>query len=486
MKVHTDSASLGLLERESDISSIRALVADTASGAGAVLLIRGAAGAGKTELLRAACRMAAERGMGVLTARGTELERHVPYGLARQLADRALAGRDPAGRAMVLEGPAGRAVGQMTDVTSPPSPADDPALLIPHGLFWLVANLAGQAPLLLAVDDAHWCDAASSRFLRYLAPRLDGLPVLLAVSARDDENTAEPAELLAISPDAAVIKPVPLSPRATSALVRARVHPDAHESFCDACHEITGGNPFFVVQLTDELRAEGFSGRPEEAARVRETGPRTVAAAVRLRLSRLAPSALTLASAVAVLGEHAEFRHILRLADLDEAAAAEQIAALSDARLIDDTRPLVFVHPIVRNAIYRDLTATQRARAHRHAAKLLMDEDAPGELVAAQLLLSDPSGDEDVVAALRGAATEALARGAPDDAVTYLSRALAEPPPAPVRADVLLEVGTARGRARPGSDRPDRRGDRFGDHSIETRGRRTAAGPRTRPVGSHG
>jgi DNA-binding CsgD family transcriptional regulator len=423
--------------------SIGSLVAEAASGAGAILLIRGVAGVGKTELLRVASRAAAERGMGVLSVRGTELERHVPYGLARQLADRALAGRDPAGRALVLEGPAGRAVAQITDLASPPSPADDPALLIPHGLFWLVANLAAQAPLLFAVDDAHWCDAASLRFLRYLAPRLEGLPVLLAVSARDDENTAELAEQLAISPDATVIKPGPLSRQATEALVRARVRADAHASFCDACHEITGGNPFFVVQLTDELRAEGFSGRPEETARVREVGPQTVAAAVLLRLSRLAPSALTLARAVAVLGEHAELRHILRLADLDEAAAAEQIAALSGARLIDDTRPLAFVHPIVRNAIYLDLTATQRARAHRHAAKLLMDEDAPGELVAAQLLLSDPSGDAAVVAALRGAAAEALARGAPDDAVTYLARALAEPPPARVRADVLLEVGTA-------------------------------------------
>lgn len=154
----------------------------------------------------------------------------------------------------------------MTDAANPPSLADDPALLIPHGLFWLVANLAAQAPLLLAVDDAHWCDAASSRFLRYLAPRLEGLPVLLAVSARDDENTAKPAELLAISPDATVIKPVPLSPTATSALVRARVRADAHTSFCDACHEVTGGNPFFVVELADELRAEGLSGKPEEAA----------------------------------------------------------------------------------------------------------------------------------------------------------------------------------------------------------------------------
>ena len=113
---------------------------------------------------------------------------------------------------------------------------------------------------------------------------------------------------------------------------------------------------------------------------------------------------MALTRAVAVLGEQAKFRHVLRLAGLDEANAAEQITALSGARLIEDARPLTFVHPIVRNAIYRDMTTTERARAHRRAAQLLMEEHAPGELVAVQLLLSDANGDPAVVQALRGGA----------------------------------------------------------------------------------
>ena len=57
-----------------------------------------------------------------------------------------------------------------------------------HGLYWLVANLAERSPLVLLVDDAHWLDPASARFLVYLSRRIDSLPVLLAVAARGGEG----------------------------------------------------------------------------------------------------------------------------------------------------------------------------------------------------------------------------------------------------------------------------------------------------------
>jgi predicted ATPase len=57
-----------------------------------------------------------------------------------------------------------------------------------HGLFWLTANLA-QAPLMLVIDDLHWSDAPSLRFLAYLMPRLEGLPLLVVAALRP----AEPA-----------------------------------------------------------------------------------------------------------------------------------------------------------------------------------------------------------------------------------------------------------------------------------------------------
>jgi DNA-binding CsgD family transcriptional regulator len=433
-----------LLERESELGSIAELVARTRSGSGGILLIRGAAGIGKTELLRAACGLARDSGVRVVTGRGTELERDLPFGLVRQLADRVLVNEGESGRAELLAGPAAGAVTRVVEAPASGATADDPALLVSHGLFWLIANLAARGALLLAVDDAHWCDPASVRFLAYLAPRLDTIPVLLAIAARDEHETLS---ALPRDPATTTIEPPALTARAVAVIVRARLSAGAHEQFCRACHEITGGNAFYLHQLVDELLAQRFTGAQAEAPRVLELGPATVAAAVLVRLSRLPAAARELARSVAVLGEQAEHRHVLGLAELDQSAAVEAIAALAGARLIEDARPLRFVHPIVRNAIYRDLTSSERAAAHRRAARLLMADAAPGELVAPQLVLADPSGDPAAVHALRDAAAGALARGAPDAAVAWLTRALAEPPPAGTRASVLFELGRAQALA---------------------------------------
>ena len=429
-----------LFERESELELIEAHLQVACSGSGGVLVVRGPAGVGKTELLRAACGRARELEVRVVSVRGTELERDLPYGLVRQLADAVLAGEDEAGRADLLAGPTKAAVAQVLEAAESVAPEGDPALLIPHGLFWLVAHLAARGPVLVSVDDGHWCDPESARFLAYLAPRVDGLPVLLAVAARWEQTGVGPAWATGAT---AMIEPAALSERTVARLVRAGLSRRADREFCDACHAATGGNPFFVHQLVEALAAQGFSGAATEVGRVRELGPKTVADAVLVRLARLPEPALALARAAAVLGEQADHRHLLALAELDQTTAAHAIRALVGAGVIEDARPVRFVHPIVRNAIYQDLGATERARAHRQAAAQLIAERAAPELVAAQLVLSDPGGDAAVVDALRQAGVEALARGAPDATVRWLTRALVEPPPVHARAQVLFELGSA-------------------------------------------
>src|SRR5207248_9351648 len=104
---------------------------------------------------------------------------------------------------------------------------------------------------------------------------------------------------------------------------------------------------------------------------------------------------------------------------------------------------LGFVHPIVRSAIYAELPAAERARAHTRAARLLADEEVQGVQVAAHLLLGEPTGAAWAVDALRTAGQRALAAGAPGSAVRYLERALLEPPEPPARVDLLVELGRA-------------------------------------------
>jgi len=116
---------------------------------------------------------------------------------------------------------------------------------------------------------------------------------------------------------------------------------------------------------------------------------------------------------------------------------------LLTAELFAAGRPLRFVHPMVRSAVYEQIPFGVRSRAHARAAGLLAGEGAAPEQVAAQLLACEPAGDADAVQVLRTAAAVALTRGAPETAVTYLRRALAEPPTESVRAAVLGELGGA-------------------------------------------
>lgn len=105
--------------------------------------------------------------------------------------------------------------------------------------------------------------------------------------------------------------------------------------------------------------------------------------------------------------------------------------------------PLEFVHPVARAAIYGDLPPGERARLHAAAARMIAEEDAAAERVAAHLLVTEPSGDGWTVARLRAAARDAMAHGAPPAGIAYLQRAIAEPPEADELRSVLHEPGDA-------------------------------------------
>jgi hypothetical protein len=163
-----------LLERERELDVLAQLVAATVAGRGAAAFVTGPAGIGKTSLLRAAADLASAAGMEVLSARGGEMEQEFAHGIVRQLFEPAVRALEPTARARMLCG-AAAATAPIVDPTSalPPGPAAAPFTVL-HGLYWLCANLAARRPVLLAVDDAHWCDESSLRFLAYLQRRLEG------------------------------------------------------------------------------------------------------------------------------------------------------------------------------------------------------------------------------------------------------------------------------------------------------------------------
>ena len=434
-----------LLERDAELAEIAGLVGRAASASGGLLVLEGAAGCGKTRLLQEVRRQAERAGTRILFARGGELERGFPFGVARQLFEQPLAAVASHDRQALFAGAAALAPRALGLDAAPEDPTDDdrlfPAL---HGLYWLTVNLAERAPLAILIDDLQWSDAMTLRWLGYLVQRIDGLPVLVAVAVRAGEPRDDARLLESISGHerAHTLRPTALTVDAVAALVTQRLGP-GDAAFAKACHDATAGNPFMLSELLGVLAADGVAPDAAGAARVHRLGPATVARSVFLRLARLPRGADALVRTVAVLGLDAELRHAAALARLDERTAARAADALAAAAILAPGRPLEFVHPVVRAAVYDELPVEQRALHHRDAARLLAGESADPQRVAAHLRCCRPAGDSETVRLLRQAAQAAQGRGATADAIADLRRALEEPPALDQRGELLLELGTA-------------------------------------------
>jgi class 3 adenylate cyclase/tetratricopeptide (TPR) repeat protein len=442
-----------LLERESELAALQAAVDAATGGAGRFVAIEGRAGMGKTRLVAEARALAAGAGFEVLVARSAELEQEFAYGVVRQLFEPYIAVLPEPDRAELLGGTAGLTERLFDDEQLTGAASGDVSFAVLHGLYWLAANLAERGPAAIVIDDLHWTDAPTLRWLAYLERRLEGLPLLVVVGSRPPEQSDQTVLLteLISDPDALVIRPLALSHAAVAELAREQLGVDPDPECVAACHEATGGNPLFVRALLDALQGEGLAPTAENAARIYEIGPESVTRAVSLRLSRLPEEARRLATAAAVLGDGSDLRDVAPLADLDDPHLASLAATtLARADLFRATTPPIeFVHPVVRASVYESLEPAMRVLAHRRAAELLHMGGAEPERVAAHLVLIPPSGDPFVVETLRVAADRAIVRGAPDAAVRYLRRALAEPPEAEVQVDTLCELGLAEQRVDP-------------------------------------
>jgi DNA-binding CsgD family transcriptional regulator len=439
--------SAGLRERDSELARVDALLAAARAGRGGMLLITGPAGIGKTTLLAAARERAGQAGMRMLAGRGGELESGFSFGVARQLFEPLLAGAGTAEREALLEGAARRALIALEDQAGAvlPEAEGEPPFAVTHGLYWLAVNASGAGPGLLAVDDLHWADQASLRFLLYLADRLAGLPValLLAWRTTDAGDGADRLARLEQIAAGSVLALDPLSQSGVRALLAQEFGTAPADRFAAACHAVTGGNAFLLRELIQQLRADGIGPGEETAARVAALGPRSVARAVALRVARLGPAAGELARAAAVLGDGAQLRHAAALAGASLADAAAAADGLAGIGVFEPGTPLRFVHPIVRTAVHEDIPQAGRGLRHAEAARLLAAEGADLDVVCAHLLACEPAGSAEVVERLRAAAVRAVGRGAPESAVAYLRRAMAETADVSLRARLAQELGRA-------------------------------------------
>jgi len=432
-----------LLEREREIAAVEALLSH---GSG-LLAIEGGVGLGKTSLVHAACGRAQALGYQVLRARGVDLEADFAFGVVRQLFERRLASVRGYERETLLAG-AAAATRPLLLAQFSESAAYDKSFAILHGLYWLAANLSTVRPLLLAVDDAHWADEPSLRWLTYLAPRLEGLRVALLVAFRPQEPTSAMASLLALRAEApTLLHPALLSKDAVSALVRSATSRRSSDRVYDAVWAASGGNALYVTELLRAVELDKQQLAEVDPARVLASSLEAIGLRVIARVRRLDPSALRLAQALAALGDGCALRHAAAMAALTMADAIRLAAGLVRLEVLAADDPPSFMHPVIRDAVEASMGSDERDAAHRDAARLLHADRAPAGQVAAHLVGLRPAGDEWVLTRLQEAGQEALESATPKAAADLLNRALAEPPSAAQRIGLLRQTARAEARA---------------------------------------
>jgi DNA-binding CsgD family transcriptional regulator len=412
-----------LFGREHEQHEVRALVEQLPRGG--ALVLRGAAGLGKSTLLADAARVAESAGVQVLRARGVESEAQVAFAgleeLLRPLRDRA--GRLPPPQRTALA----CALGQL-DTAVPDM------FLIALATLNLIAEAAARTPVLILLEDGHWLDRATAEVVAFIARRLEFEPIALIIARR----TGYPD-----SPDVTTIPSVDLSPlpeEAAAALLDDRF-PDLPTAVRRRVLDEAAGNPLALMELP--------VGRVEDA----------VTTAGRLPLSER----LMQAFGARTVGLPTAALTLLLIAAVDDGDAVSEILAAATTAggiplTVDDFSPaiaaglievgaerLAFRHPLVRSAVLQRATAGDRQRAHAALARTL---EGQIERRAWHRGASILGPDDAIAAELEAAGQRARRRGAAETAIAAFERAAhlsADPGQRADRlllaADLAVEVG---------------------------------------------
>jgi DNA-binding NarL/FixJ family response regulator len=400
--------------REKELRTLRGFLANAAAGRAEILSITGELGVGKSVLLDAAADLARSMGFTVAIGRGARLETHLDGGVVRQLAEE-------------LDGDA---------ADLPPNQVSSL-----EGFYHLVRDAADQRPVALVIDDVQATDVWSMRSLAYIRRRTADLPLLIILGSTIGQTPAGEvaiAELTGCSSESMELGGLDVP--AVAELLKTNISAPVHADLAAVCHDVTNGNPYLLNALFRALRKRfGESwGRilPDD---VRTLGAPDLGELLRVRLRAL-PGAAELVRAVAVLDAEATVDLVAAMSGLDYPHALRGIDALVRLRILSNSTSVSFRHSFARYAVLEDLPVATRAADHARAARLLSDEDAPDEQVAAHLLeargIRLPWG----VDVLRRAARTAHHKGDLALAHALLERALDEHLQPDERLAVQLEL----------------------------------------------
>lgn len=392
--------------REHELARLDELV-DGVAERGAVLLVRGEPGIGKSTLLEAACQRAEEAGMRVLRATGVQSEAPLPFAGLHQLVWPML------GQADRLPKPQRAAL--LTAFGMEEAAETPNRFLIALAVLELLSDAAQPTSLLVVIEDAHWLDRSSADVLAFVARRVEHERIVVLMASRDNmdsffDDAGLPELTLGGLDDVAAKSLLDAHGRQLAPAVRGQLH------------EQTGGNPLALIELPVLLGTDELGGRsllptplPLTARLERSFGTRAASMAPHTR-------SLLLLAAIDHGGDLGEILAAGAMIDGEE-STIESLTPAVAARLIQlDGTFVAFRHPLVRSAVYQMATLAERQSAHAALAEMLSDQPDRQVWHRAAALLGP---DEDVAAQLEATAKRAHRRGAIDAALSALERAAA-------------------------------------------------------------
>ncbi len=385
--------------RDAELQELDGALDALAGGAAACIALEGEPGIGKTRLLDELRGRAEDRGHLVLAGTAAEFERDVPFSVWADALDAYVASQD-------IE-----ADGDLSDIL-PSRGRPEAAGSVPDERYRahraarrLLERLAADRPLVVTLDDLHWCDGASIELIASILRRALAAPVLLALSFRSGQAPSRLVAALGVPS----VRRLALEQLAEADAAALLGEVDARAAA--ALFEQAGGNPFYLEQLA---RVAG-TGAPADAGG--DGVPRAVVASLGEELSTLSEAERALVQGAAVTGDPFDADVAAAVAELAEPGWLTALDGLLARELVRPTRlprRFAFRHPLVRRAVYESTPGGWRLAAHERAADALAAHGAPAAERAHHVEQAARPGDEEAFAVLMeaGAATAAHAPGA--------------------------------------------------------------------------
>lgn len=365
-----------LVGRDAELARLRRALEEAERGHGAMVLLVGEAGIGKSALIAALAADAERRGARVLLGRSYATERILPFAPWVDALRAAHVSRDdalvdaltPRWRAELS-----RLLPELA-VPDGPVPGSDRHRLF-EGVAHLLDCLAATRPLALILEDVHWADEMSLRLLSFIGRRLRTSRVLLVISAREEDLIDAPTLRLAIDEldsHLAHVSLRPLSRTETTALVRLLTRAGSDDTGVTQLSAdiwaASEGNPFTAVETIRALHDGAVSVSPDGlplAERVRHV--------ISARLERLGPHGRRLLAVAAVIGRDFDFAIARQAVELDERDAADGLEELVRRRVLHGVgERFDFVHDRIRAVAYDEVLTPERRRLHTHVADAMV------------------------------------------------------------------------------------------------------------------